>query len=192
MPEIVHISGTPNPLAKKFHCDEMISPAKPLSFSSSLEASASETAKALFDLDYVTNVFMLDQVVTINVRESTDWEMVEPELSMLLEEYLEASTGSVPEQQEQPEIQITFPEDFFGLSLEDQLSHLNRILEAKVRPGLAGDGGGLDIMGIEGNTVYIYYLGACGSCPSATTGTLNYIQTTFKQLAHPTLEVALS
>ena len=189
MPEILHISGTPNPLAKKFHADEIISPAKPLSYSNSVEAADSETAQALFDLDYVTNVFILDQVVTINVRQGTDWEMVEPELSMLLEEYLEAASEPTQAQQE---ITIEFPEDFFGMTLEDQLAHLNKILDAKIRPGLAGDGGGLDIMGIEGNTVYIYYLGACGSCPSSTTGTLNYIQTTFKQLAHPTIEVALS
>lgn len=189
MPEILHISGTPNPQAKKFHADELLTPGKPLSFSSSIEAQANETARALFDLDYVTNVFILDQVVTVNVKPGTDWEMVEPELSMLMEEYLEPAQEEV---QAVPEQEIQFPEDFFALELEDQLKHLNLILDVKVRPGLAGDGGGLDIMGIEGNTVYIYYLGACGSCPSATTGTLNYIQTTFKQLAHPTIDVALS
>lgn len=189
MPEILHVSGTPNPQAKKFHADELLTPGKPLSFSSVMEAEANETAKALFDLDYVTNVFILDQVVTVNVKEGTDWEMVQPELSMLMEEYLEPANAAIPEVEEQ---EIIFPEDFFGLSLEDQLKHLNLILDVKIRPGLAGDGGGLDIMGIDGQTVYIYYLGACGSCPSSTTGTLNYIQSTFKQLAHPTIDVALS
>ena len=190
MPEILQITGTPNSLAKKFHADELLSPAKPLSYSNKMEAASNETAQALFELAYVTNVFILDQVVTINVKPGTDWEMVEPELAMLLEEYLEPSEISeiVPEVDQK----IDFPEDYFGMTLEDQLKHLNTILDVKVRPGLAGDGGGLDITGIDGATVYVYYLGACGSCPSATSGTLNFIQSTFKQLAHPTIEVTLS
>jgi Fe-S cluster biogenesis protein NfuA len=45
-----------------------------------------------------------------------------------------------------------------------------------VRPALAGDGGGLQVLGVEGKTVLIRYEGACGSCPSSTAGTLMAIQ----------------
>jgi Fe-S cluster biogenesis protein NfuA len=84
---------------------------------------------------------------------------------------------------------IERPADFFGLSPEEQVGHVNRILDEMVRPGLAGDGGGLDLLGIEGHTVRIHYEGACGSCPSATSGTLMYIEGALQRKAHPELTV---
>ncbi len=47
------------------------------------------------------------------------------------------------------------------------LKKINQLLDQKVRPALAGDGGGLQVLGIEGFTVKIRYQGACGSCPSS-------------------------
>jgi Fe-S cluster biogenesis protein NfuA len=61
--------------------------------------------------------------------------------------------------------------------------------ESKVRPALAGDGGGLEVLGLDGNKVKIRYQGACGSCPSAITGTLMAIEGLLRRDINPTLEV---
>ena len=63
------------------------------------------------------------------------------------------------------------------------------MLDHKVRPALAGDGGGLEVLGLEGNKVKIRYQGACGSCPSAITGTLMAIEGLLRRDINPTLEV---
>jgi Fe-S cluster biogenesis protein NfuA len=56
------------------------------------------------------------------------------------------------------------------------MAKINALLDDRVRPALAGDGGGLQVMGLEGKTLFIRYQGACGSCPSSSAGTLMAIQ----------------
>jgi Fe-S cluster biogenesis protein NfuA len=58
----------------------------------------------------------------------------------------------------------------------DVMAKINALLDDRVRPALAGDGGGLQVMGLEGKTLFIRYQGACGSCPSSSAGTLMAIQ----------------
>lgn len=62
-----------------------------------------------------------------------------------------------------------FPEEEWG-------THIEQVLSDKVRPALAADGGGLHVERIEGSKVFIHYQGACNGCPSAKTGTLNFIK----------------
>ena len=69
------------------------------------------------------------------------------------------------------------------------LIKINKLLDNRVRPALAGDGGGLQVMGIEGYTVKIHYQGACGSCPTAISGTLMAIEGLLKRDIHPAIEV---
>ena len=72
------------------------------------------------------------------------------------------------------------------------LAKINALLDDRVRPALAGDGGGLEIMGLEEKTLYIRYQGACGSCPSSTAGTLMAIQNLIQSEIDEELVVAPS
>jgi len=54
---------------------------------------------------------------------------------------------------------------------------------------LTNDGGGVEVLGIEGNVINVHYQGACGTCPSSTTGTLSYIETFLKDTLHRDLTV---
>ena len=65
----------------------------------------------------------------------------------------------------------------------------NILLDQKVRPALAGDGGGLEVLGLEGYTVKIRYQGACGSCPSSISGTLTAIEGLLKRDVNPAINV---
>ena len=58
-----------------------------------------------------------------------------------------------------------------------------------VRPALAGDGGGLEILGLRGNILTIRYQGACGSCPTSIKGTLVAIESLLKRELSPSIEV---
>ena len=66
---------------------------------------------------------------------------------------------------------------------------INEILDEKVRPYLAGDGGYLEIIDLKDHTLTIRYQGACGSCPSSLTGTLMSIESMLKTEVDPELEV---
>lgn len=66
---------------------------------------------------------------------------------------------------------------------------MQEALAEQVIIALAMDGGGLEIMDIEGYTVYIQYYGACGGCPLATTGTLMFIQDTLQEQIDERIQV---
>jgi Fe-S cluster biogenesis protein NfuA len=72
---------------------------------------------------------------------------------------------------------------------DELLKQINLLLDKRVRPALAGDGGGLQVMGLDGYTLKVRYQGACGSCPSAISGTLNAIENLLKREINPALEV---
>jgi len=69
------------------------------------------------------------------------------------------------------------------------LDRINQILDERIRPGLAGDGGGLEIIGLDGKRLLIRYQGACGSCPSSIGGTLMAIEYMLKEEVDPEIEV---
>ena len=80
-------------------------------------------------------------------------------------------------------------EDFPNCNEKEKTLIVEAVLDQAIRPALANDGGGVDILGIEGNIIKVHYQGACGTCPSSTTGTLSYIETFLKDTLHPDLTV---
>jgi NFU1 iron-sulfur cluster scaffold homolog, mitochondrial len=196
MAKVLKTSETPNPLAIRFHLDCKVVAAGSRSYPDAESAQADRTAARLFELPGVTSVFYVGTTVTVNKDEEGDWnDMITP-IADILEETVTAPDEPKAAAEEagfdpyEAGAHIRRPEDFFKLTLEDQVLHLNKIFDEMVRPGLAGDGGGLELMGIEGTTVRIHYEGACGSCPSSTSGTLMYIEGAVQRKAHPELTVA--
>lgn len=195
MAKVLKTSETPNPLAVRFHMDAKVVPSGSRSYPDPESAEADATAARLFAIPHVTSVFYVGTTVTVNKDEEGDWnEMITPIADVLEETLSPAPEAAAPEEEAfdpyAAGAHIKRPENFFQLALEEQLDHLNRIMDEMVRPGLAGDGGGLELLGIEGTTVRIHYEGACGSCPSATSGTLMYIEGALQRKAHPELTVA--
>jgi Fe-S cluster biogenesis protein NfuA len=195
MAKVLKTSETPNPLAIRFHMDVKVVASGSRSYPDPESAQADPTAARLFAIPHVTSVFYVGTTVTVNKDEEGDWNGMLTPIADALEESMAPAQEAAPPEEEAFDpyaagAHIQRPADFFALPLEEQLSHLNRIFDEMVRPGLAGDGGGLELMGIEGSTVRIHYEGACGSCPSATSGTLMYIEGALQKKAHPELSVA--
>ena len=198
MAKVLKTSETPNPLAIRFHMDGKVTASGSRSYPDVESAQADPAAARLFGLPHVTSVFYVGNTVTVNKDEDGDWNDLITPIADILEEALapaaepEAAPASSDENGFDPYAagaHIARPENFFQLSPEEQVGHVNRILDEMVRPGLAGDGGGLDLVGIEGNTVRVHYEGACGSCPSSTSGTLMFIEGALQRKAHPEITV---
>jgi Fe-S cluster biogenesis protein NfuA len=62
------------------------------------------------------------------------------------------------------------------VGLFEKVRRIEAVLDAQVRPALASDGGGIDLVDLKGDELYVQYHGACGSCSSSVGGTLNFIQ----------------
>ncbi|MFH0820537.1 MAG: NifU family protein [Candidatus Peregrinibacteria bacterium] len=80
---------------------------------------------------------------------------------------------------------------FSKLSLNEQVRLVNKALESEVYPMLERDGGGLEILDIQGNKVHIQYYGACGHCPIGEAVTLPFIEQTLQAEVDPRIKVIL-
>src|SRR5690606_1976747 len=122
---------------------------------------------------------------------SADWRAVAEQVTRLLESHIADDVASAPDAaaadaDDNPLSKLPKGGD------PEVLSRINTLLDDRVRPALAGDGGGLEVMGLEGKTLFIRYQGACGSCPSSTAGTLMAIQNLLQSEIDEELVVTMS
>ena len=179
MPKIDDIEETPNPNAVKFILKEPVTSGAPRSFQSAVQAESDRLAKSLFDVGDVQSVFYMDRMITVEKDDMTDWDELLPKLAAPIRA-AEAVTTTAPPPRDSS-TQVT--------SDDPRLVQINSILDERIRPALAGDGGWLEVISLEGDVLTIHYQGACGSCPSASSGTLMAIEGMIKQEVDPDIEV---
>ncbi len=168
---------TPNPHALKFILNEKLLNYETRQYSSKTEAEIDPFAKAIFDIPGVVSVFYMDKFVTIEKSKDANWGSIQRPFINLLKDF---DKNLIPAEKE---LSVTEKES------NELLMKVNELLDQKVRPALAGDGGGLEVLGIEGMTIKIRYQGACGSCPSSISGTLMAIEGLLKRDIHPAIQV---
>ncbi|MCR9246819.1 MAG: NifU family protein [bacterium] len=177
--KVSSIQPTPNPNAFKFLTDAQLAPAgKNKQFGKAEDAGSDELAKGMFGVEGVETLFFCENFVTVSMTPSADWRGVAEQITRLLENHVldeatmaaNAAPGTADPNDEKPEPVLPKGGD------PEMIAKINELLDDRVRPALAGDGGGLEIIGLEEKTLYIRYQGACGSCPSSTAGTLMAIQ----------------
>ncbi|MFH0736095.1 MAG: NifU family protein [bacterium] len=167
---------TPNPQALKFVLNEKILNHETRSFQNSSKSGNDPLAKGVFDLPGVVSVFYMDKFITIEKEAAFPWGPIQKGLVTFLKTF-DKSTIPVEEN-------VTLSEDTEQTEL---LKHINKIIDSRVRPALANDGGGLEILGLDGLTLTIRYQGACGSCPSSIRGTLSAIENLLRREVNPSL-----
>ncbi|MGE0130077.1 MAG: NifU family protein [Blastocatellales bacterium] len=178
MPKIADIEYTPNPNAVKFILKEPITNGTSRSFQNAESAQADPLAAALFDIGNVTSVFYMDRFITVNKEDEVSWEEMLKKLAEPIR--------SAPSVSDTP-VRESAPAFMPGENL--LLDRINQVLDEKVRPGLASDGGGLEIIGLNDKKLLISYQGACGSCPSSIGGTMMAIEYMLKEDVDPEIEV---
>jgi Fe-S cluster biogenesis protein NfuA len=183
MPKIADIEPTPNPNALKFILREPLSWGISYSFDNAEKAQSDPLASALFAIPHVTNVFYVDRWLTVTQDGSADWEDLQREVAVPIRAAPAAAAQSAA-------AVFAARASFEHLSAEDQarLDAINDVLDQQIRPYLQGDGGDLDVLSLVGNQLVVHYQGACGTCPSSISGTLQSIQNQLRTL-EPDLEV---
>jgi NFU1 iron-sulfur cluster scaffold homolog, mitochondrial len=183
MPKIAEIESTPNPDAMKFVLKEPLTWGIKRSYENAEEAKDDPLAAALFAIGHVTNVFYVDHWLTVTQDGGADW----PELMRRIAEPLRVAPAAKAQTAATLEAATTAIAD---MSAEDQqrLDMINALLDEHIRPYLQGDGGDLYVIGLEGNRLAVHYQGACGSCPSSISGTLQGIENLVKSI-EPDIEI---
>lgn len=183
MPKIADIEYTPNPNAVKFILKEPVTQGSSRSYQNAHAAAHDPLAAALFGVGNVTSVFYMDRFITVNKEDDVDWEEM---LRKLAEPIRSAPAVS---EVAAPATATTEAAPAFVPGENPLLDQINQVLDEKIRTGLAMDGGGLEIIGLNEKRLTIRYQGACGSCPSSTYGTLMAIESMLKSEVDPELEV---
>ncbi len=182
--KVVRTKETPNPNALQFVINGVILDSGNISFASKKEAEGDKMAEALFERPGVLSVFVMDNFVTVTKDDKTSWVPLKDRIWKTIEE-------TVTFYQAEGKIQLSEVDvvNFANLDNEKKLQGIEMVLNRSIRTNLAQDGGGVELKGIDGDEVSIHYQGACGSCPTSTSGTLQYIQTQLQQQLHPKLTV---
>jgi len=168
---------TPNPQALKFILNEKLLKVETRQFSNKEDAESDPLAKGIFEIDGVASVFYMDKFVTIEKNKDANWGQIQKPFINFLKTF---DKNLIPEEKDVKPLDE---------NTDELMTKINEILDLRVRPALAGDGGGLEVLGVEGLKVKIKYQGACGTCPTAISGTLMAIEGLLKRDINPAIEV---
>jgi len=168
---------TPNPQALKFILNENLLNRESRSFKSKEEAENDPLAKGIFELEGIVSVFYMERFVTIEKEPDISWGNIQMPFVNFIKGF---DKNLIPEEKE---IAVKNENETETLKL------INEILDKRVRPALAGDGGGLEVLNLQDKTLTIRYQGACGTCPSAIQGTLVAIENLLKREIDESIEV---
>lgn len=166
----IQTEDTPNPDALKFLPGSDISPLGPVFFNTPDEAiKKSHLAAKLFHIEGVAAIFYGTDFITITKRSSVDWNLIKPEILMMIMDHLVAGMPIFDDIQNALEKINTD-----GMS--DIEKQIVEIIETRVRPSVAMDGGDITYKGFKDGIVYLQLHGACSGCPSSSVTLKNGIE----------------
>lgn len=166
---LIETEATPNPATIKFMPGRSVMDSGTRDFAEPEEAEASPLATALFSLGDVTGVFFGRDFVSVTAAPGVEWPDLKPDVLAILLDHFSAnmplfhaaSAGfSVPPANE--ELPLEDPAD---AEIVDQIKEL---IETRVRPAVANDGGDIVYRGFQRGVVYLQMQGACSGCPSSS------------------------
>lgn len=167
----IQTEATPNPATLKFLPGRDVMGATTREFRTRDEAEASPLASRLFGVPGVTGVFFGADFVTVT-KAAGEWQHVKPAiLGAIMEHYL--SGAPILADEAPAEAQA---EEFFAQGDAETVATIKELLETRVRPAVAGDGGDITFRGFRDGVVYLTMKGSCSGCPSSTATLKNGIQ----------------
>ena len=191
--KVMTFHHTPNPEAAQFIMSGDVMKKGTKTFSSPEQSKGDPLAEALFKIYGVENVFIKENFVTITKSEVVAWTTVMEPIQNTLEQhttfYETCDEDAQPEAETSNILEKVEVEDFPNLTDAQKSEVIDAMLDHAVRPALANDGGGITVLGVEGNLVRVHYQGACGTCPSSTAGTLEFIENFLKDTLSKDLKV---
>ncbi len=161
----IQTETTPNPATLKFLPGEVVLADGTADFPSPETAARSPLAQRLFGVPGVTGVFLGSDFVTVTKADSAHWDQIKPSiLGAIMEHYQSGqdavtATGAASDGGHTPH--AAGPDDEIVVQIKE-------LLDTRVRPAVAQDGGDITFHGFDRGVVYLHMKGACAGCPSST------------------------
>ena len=159
----IQTEATPNPATLKFLPGQPVVGNGPHDFRSPAEAGRSPLAERLFGIDGVSGVFLGADFITVT-KSDGEWQYLKPAiLGVIMEHYLSGE----PVVKDQA---ADAPGDEQVVDAADQqiVSTIKELLDTRVRPAVAQDGGDITFHGYRAGVVFLNMRGSCAGCPSST------------------------
>ncbi len=187
---LIETETTPNPSTIKFLPGQAVMTSGTRDFADPEEAEASPLAEALFNLGDVTGVFFGSSFISVTAGPGVNWADLKPDvLAILLDHFsanmplFKAGTAgdiAVPAEEDLP---LDDPAD------EEIVVQIKELIETRVRPAVANDGGDIVYRGFQKGIVFLQMQGACAGCPSSSATLKNGIEQLLKHYVPEVTEV---
>ena len=164
----IQTEATPNPATLKFLPGRVVLEEGTADFREAESAAeTSPLAERLFSVSGVTGVFFGYDFITVTKEDGPDWQHLKPAiLGTIMEHFMsgqpvmaKAGLGGLP---------VSDEGEFYDEADEEIVSTIKELLDTRVRPAVAQDGGDITFRGYEKGTVFLHMKGACAGCPSST------------------------
>lgn len=156
----IQTEETPNPLTLKFLPGRAVMEQGTANFPSAASADRSPLAQRLFDVDGVNGVFLGSDFITVTKIADRDWTTMKPSVLGAIMEHFTADRPVILAAE--PGAEAAAGED------SEVVVQIKDLIETRVRPAVAQDGGDIVFQGFEDGIVYLHMQGACSGCPSST------------------------
>jgi Fe-S cluster biogenesis protein NfuA len=178
----IQTEQTPNPATLKFLPGREVMNRGVADFTTPADAKASPLARRVFAVEGVTGVFFGTDFITVTKAADQDWYALKPAvLGAIMEHYLSGDPVLEPQAQAQ--------EEGGGDEDDEIVKQIRELIDTRVRPAVAQDGGDIIVRGFERGIVYLHMRGACSGCPSSTITLKNGIENLLRYYVPEVVEV---
>jgi Fe-S cluster biogenesis protein NfuA len=184
----IQTEATPNPATLKFIPGRTVLDTGTMEFSSREAATRSPLAERLFDVQGVTSVFYGADFVTVT-KDDSDWQHLKPAILGAIMEHYMSGAPLLADGTAGNDEALDEEEEFFNEADADTVATIKDLIETRVRPAVANDGGDITFRGFKDGVVYLNMKGSCAGCPSSTATLQHGIQNLLKHFVPDVVEV---
>jgi len=180
----IQTEATPNPATLKFLPGRAVLEAGTLDMPNKQAAAKSPLAERLFDIPNVGGVFFGSDFISVT-KSDGEWQQIKPAiLGAIMEHYMSGAALVASDAEQAPA-----NDEFFDAKDADTVATIKDLIETRVRPAVAGDGGDITFRGYKEGIVYLQMKGACSGCPSSTATLQHGIQNLLHHFVPDVVEV---
>jgi NFU1 iron-sulfur cluster scaffold homolog, mitochondrial len=158
----IETEGTPNPATLKFLPGQDVMGFATADFASAASAGRSPLATALFALPGVARVFLGGDFITVTKTDEIAWQSLKPQVLGAIMEHFVAGRPVIEGGHADDDEEDVDPAD------REVVDQIKELLDTRVRPAVAGDGGDIVFRGYRDGVVRLHMQGACSGCPSSS------------------------
>jgi Fe-S cluster biogenesis protein NfuA len=181
----IQTEATPNPATLKFLPGRPVLAHGTLDMRDPTAAAQSPLAERLFGIDGIAGVFFGSDFIAVT-KATGEWQQLKPAiLGAIMEHFM----SNAPILQNQDAVAAGGDEEFFEAGDSETVATIKELIETRVRPAVANDGGDISFRGFKDGVVYLDMKGACSGCPSSTATLRHGIQNLLRHYLPDVVEV---